>query len=86
MLLRKQTSYNESFQAKMIFNPRKPGYEAGLVLWWSQFSYSTIGVSNMRDQQGSPQAVISCRSPAGRAGDLNVGPLFASSINCASGC
>jgi hypothetical protein len=81
MLLRKQGSYNERFQTKMMFDPRKSGYEAGLVLWWNQFSYSTIGLSNLGDQQGSPQVVIACRSPTGRVGEMTVGTLTPNSVN-----
>ncbi|KNB18155.1 hypothetical protein FOXG_15785 [Fusarium oxysporum f. sp. lycopersici 4287] len=29
----------------MQFNPRKHGYEAGIALWWSQFSHATIGIT-----------------------------------------
>ncbi|KAI5460362.1 glycosyl hydrolase [Mariannaea sp. PMI_226] len=44
MLLRKQTSYNQTFHATMEFSPRKAGYEAGVVIWWNQYSYAAIGI------------------------------------------
>lgn len=60
MLLRKQTSYNETFQAKMQFNPRKHGYEAGITLWWSQFSHATIGITlvELYDGQSEKRAIL----------------------------
>lgn len=46
MLLRKQTAINQSFQATLEFRPRKAGYEAGIVVWWSMYSYASIGLTH----------------------------------------
>lgn len=53
MLLRKQTSSTDVFKCTMNFNPSKVGYEAGVVLWWSEFSYCTLGVRLA--QAGNPR-------------------------------
>ena len=46
MLLRKQTAFNQSFQSTLEFRPRKAGYEAGIVVWWSMYSYASIGITH----------------------------------------
>ncbi|KAI1879924.1 hypothetical protein JX265_001545 [Neoarthrinium moseri] len=65
MLLRKQTSYHETFHATMYFDPTQTGYEAGMVLWWSQFSFATIGVTlhGGSEGQGAPVRTLVCRRP-----------------------
>ncbi len=45
MLLRKQTALNQQFGAKMRFKPGKAGYEAGIVVWWSMYSYASAGLT-----------------------------------------
>lgn len=72
MLLRKQTSFFQTFEATMEFNTEQVGAEAGLVLWWSQFSYATIGVRIGGILNDSGRAHIVCRSPKGRAGEFHV--------------
>ncbi len=73
MLLRKQTSYHDGFSVAMRFRPSRPGYEAGLVLWWSQFAYATVGVAavELPDGAGVAERVV-LRRPTGRAGDMQV--------------
>ncbi|CAJ2500586.1 Uu.00g034390.m01.CDS01 [Anthostomella pinea] len=68
MLLRKQSSYTETFEANMQFNPRKPGYEAGVVVWWSQYSYASIGVTMHETATGEQVKTVICRVPMGNAG------------------
>lgn len=75
MLLRKQTSYSESFHVKLNFNPRKPGYEAGLVLWWSQFSYATVGITTVDLPGGEKARTVICRLPTGQAGVMIVSKM-----------
>lgn len=72
MLLRKQTSFHDRFQATMEFNPRKRGYHAGLVLWWNQFSFATVGISMVEAAPGKAVRTAVLRSPTGRAGDVKV--------------
>ncbi|KAF3762225.1 family 43 glycoside hydrolase [Cryphonectria parasitica EP155] len=75
MLLRKQTAYTQTFQATMGFSPSKLGYEAGVVLWWSQFSYATVGVTLVELPDGEKVQTIVRRSPGGRAGVIHVSSL-----------
>lgn len=75
MLLRKQASYTESFEAKMQFNPRKAGYEAGIVVWWSQYSYATYGLTLRGRLDGEQVLAMASRVPTGRAGEITVCPL-----------
>lgn len=44
LLLRKQTAFDQSFSATLDFHPSGSGYEAGIVIWWSMFSYASIGI------------------------------------------
>ncbi|KAI1282832.1 glycoside hydrolase family 43 protein [Xylaria sp. FL0933] len=70
MLLRKQSSYSESFEAKLQFSPRRAGYEAGIVLWWSQYSYATYGLT-LRERSGGGEALmVASRTPTGKAGAM----------------
>jgi hypothetical protein len=70
MLLRKQSSYSESFHAKLQFKPSKAGYEAGAVLWWSMYSYASIGITLAEQADGSTARTIIYRAPTGKAGVL----------------
>jgi hypothetical protein len=45
MFLRKQTALSQHFGAKMNFRPSKAGYEAGIVVWWSMYTYASAGVT-----------------------------------------
>jgi beta-xylosidase len=67
LLLRKQTEYCESFHATLNFEHSKVGYEAGIIVYWSPFSYATIGIRAV-EMNGHPYATIVCRQPQGRAG------------------
>lgn len=75
MLLRKQTSYNQIFRAKMEFNPTVRGYEAGVVLWWSQYSYASLGVVASQRDDGKLESKISYKGAPGRAGEFTVSPI-----------
>jgi hypothetical protein len=72
MLLRKQTSYNQVFRAKMEFKPTVRGYEAGVVLWWSQHSYASLGVVASERDDGKIETKISYQGAAGKAGEFKV--------------
>ncbi|KAL5397474.1 hypothetical protein PMIN03_000817 [Paraphaeosphaeria minitans] len=67
MLLRKQIEYHESFHATLDFKPNKAGYEAGIVVYWSNFSYATIGMGAVEIDGHTIQQIL-CRKPLGRAG------------------
>ncbi|RSM10861.1 hypothetical protein CEP52_003367 [Fusarium oligoseptatum] len=72
MLLRKQTSYNQTFSATIEFNPTVRGYEAGVVLWWSQYSYATAGIVAHGDENGNIRPRLTFREPSGEAGNIKV--------------
>lgn len=72
MLLRKQTAYDQTFAARMEFTPSEPGYEAGMVLWWSQYAYSTIGITLVELHGGQRVQTVVNRTPTGQAGVFNV--------------
>ncbi|RYP79778.1 hypothetical protein DL769_002800 [Monosporascus sp. CRB-8-3] len=74
MLLRKQSSYTETFSAKLQFHPRKPGYEAGIVLWWNQYSFASIGIRLVAADDNSEHRhkTVVFREPTGKAGDFMV--------------
>lgn len=72
MLLRKQSSYTESFAVRMQFSPRKAGYEAGIVVWWSQYSYATYGLTLRDCSDEEPTLAMVSRVPSGKAGVMTV--------------
>lgn len=72
MLLRKQTSFSQTFEVTMEFNPQQVGCEAGLVLWWNQFSYATIGVRLGGNTRDSRTQHVVYRSPKGQPGEFSV--------------
>lgn len=72
MNVRKQTAYHQTFTATMSFAPTKVGYEAGIVLWWNQFSHATVGVTRTKVAGGPAATTVVRRSPTGRAGAINV--------------
>lgn len=72
MLLRKQSSYAQLFEATMRFSPSRAGYEAGIVLWWNQFSYATVGVTLAELPGGEKVKTVIRRSPTGQAGVMKV--------------
>lgn len=72
MVLRKQTSYFQTFEVSMEFSSRRVGCEAGLVLWWSQFSYATIGIRIGGTLSDSERPHVVSRTPKGRPGEFHV--------------
>ncbi|KAI1132767.1 glycoside hydrolase family 43 protein [Nemania abortiva] len=72
MLLRKQSSYTESFEVKMQFTPRKAGYEAGIVVWWSQYSYATYGLTLSERSNGEQALAMVSRAPTGKPGEMTI--------------
>lgn len=73
MLLRKQTTYDQSFSVTLEFNPSRVGYEAGIVLWWNSFSYATVGVTLVELPSGERVHTVVMRIPiAGSPGSASV--------------
>lgn len=71
LLLRKQVEYSESFHACLDFSPSKSGYEAGMTVYWSPFSYATIGVTAV-EKDGKTIRTVVLRKPEGQAGQFSV--------------
>ena len=83
MLLRKQTSYaGEVFRVKMTFDPRKRGYEAGLVLWWNSYSYGTVGLTAVEGEGTDLAKAVIVRTPTGRPGVMKVSDTMARAHCC----
>lgn len=53
MLLRRQTAFGQICSVVLDFEPKKVGYEAGLVLWWDMHSFASIGVTLTPDRRKS---------------------------------
>lgn len=68
MLLRKQTAYFQTFEVTLEFDPRRVGYEAGIVLWWNHFSYATMGVTFVAPANGKEARTVVARNATGQAG------------------
>lgn len=56
----------------MEFKPTIRGYEAGVVLWWSQYSYASLGVVASLGDNGKLVPKISYKGTTGKAGDFKV--------------
>lgn len=72
MILRKQTAYFQTFEVTMEFDPRRVGYEAGIVLWWNQFSYATMGATFVAPPYGKEARTVIARNVTGQAGMTKV--------------
>ncbi|KFY10954.1 hypothetical protein V492_04772 [Pseudogymnoascus sp. VKM F-4246] len=68
LLLRKQTTFQQRFQAVLDFKPSKAGYEAGIVVWYSLFSYASIGVTIASEGPDAGKRVLLLRSPTDSVG------------------
>lgn len=67
LLLRKQESFNDRFSATLEFKPSRKGYEAGISVWWSMYSFASIGVACVL-HSGDILPTVVCRQPTGAAG------------------
>ncbi|PMD47760.1 glycoside hydrolase family 43 protein [Hyaloscypha variabilis F] len=62
-LLRKQISFNATWMATLGFSPRQVYEEAGIVVWWSQFSHMSLSIRMCASDRGKREVVL--RSPTG---------------------
>ena len=69
LLLRKQESFNDRFSATLEFRPSRKGYEAGITVWWSMYSFASIGITSVL-HSGELVPTVICRHPTGAAGKL----------------
>ena len=44
LFLRKQTSRVVTWETQLSFSPTSPRTEAGTVVWWNYFTYSSLGI------------------------------------------
>lgn len=72
MLLRKQTSYSEVFEATLDFTPQRVGYEAGVTVWWTIYSHASIAVTCRELENGEIVKTIICRAPTAEANKVKV--------------
>ena len=78
MLLRKQTAFHQRFQATLDFEPSREGYEAGIVVWWSMYSFASIGLAIASSPAGPKKKVVVLRLPTETIGVMSVGGLLIS--------
>ncbi|CAO2654047.1 Nn.00g107800.m01.CDS01 [Neocucurbitaria sp. VM-36] len=71
MLLRKQESYHDEFETELEFKPRRKGYEAGVTVWWSMYSYASIGITAIELHGKLVQTVV-YKKPTGSASKLEI--------------
>ncbi|KAF3037903.1 hypothetical protein E8E11_006116 [Didymella keratinophila] len=69
LLLRKQESFIDRFSATLEFSPSRKGYEAGITVWWSMYSFASIGVTCVV-HSGEMIPTVVCRRPTSAAGKL----------------
>lgn len=72
LLLRKQSSYLDTFKAKLSFNPRRAGYEAGVTLWWNQYIHASVGIGIAINEDGQEATAVVVREPSHDGSDVNV--------------
>jgi hypothetical protein len=58
--LRKQSALQQKFHCILDFSPSEKGYEAGIVVFWSSYSYASIGIRLNATGEGK---VIIVRTP-----------------------
>ncbi|KAL2843362.1 glycosyl hydrolase [Aspergillus pseudoustus] len=52
MLLQKQPELSVDWRVGMRFSSQNPLEEAGTAIWWSQFSYASIGLRKSEEEEG----------------------------------
>jgi hypothetical protein len=88
LFLRKQTAFQQRFNAVLDFMPTRAGYEAGIVLWYSLFSYASIGVTVAVDGPNKGKRVLIVRVPEKEVGFTSVCFRFfliSGAANCLAG-
>ena len=70
LLLRKQESFHDHFSATLDFRPSRKGYEAGVTVWWNMYSFASIGITAIIQDDTLVQTIV-CRAPTGVAGKMS---------------
>lgn len=68
LFLRKQTHRFCTWGTRLSFHPRNQECEAGAVVWWTYFTYSSIGIRRGKDGQ----RIVRLRSPGGEVVDFGL--------------
>lgn len=69
LLLRKQESFHDHFSATLDFRPSRKGYEAGVTVWWNMYSFASIGITAMIQDDTLVHTIV-CRAPTGVVGKM----------------
>ena len=57
----------------MSFHPNRLGYESGVTLWWSQYSFASIGVGVVEPAEGAKAVrTVIAGEPTGKSGEAKV--------------
>jgi beta-xylosidase len=72
MLLRKQTHVNQTFQVKLDFQPSYQGCEAGIIIWYSMYSYASMGITMTSHETGEKKKSVLVRRPTSEIGVTGV--------------
>jgi beta-xylosidase len=72
MLLRKQTDFYQTFQATLDFQPSRVGYEAGIAVWYSMYSYASIGIRIASHETGAEGRALVVKLPTSDVGVARV--------------
>jgi beta-xylosidase len=78
MLLRKQTDFYQTFQATLDFQPSRVGYEAGIAVWYSMYSYASIGIGIASHETGAEGRAVVVKLPTSDVGIARVSPKIGS--------
>lgn len=76
MLLRRQTAFEQVFSVLLDFEPKKVGYEAGLVLWWDMHSFASVGVT----LSSTGEKAIIFKTPKDVPDQFDVSPITRSKV------
>lgn len=69
LFLRKQTSRACTWSTQLSFKPTSPDTEAGTVVWWNYFTYSSVGI---RVSRTAPKQRILRFRPAGDGKEIEI--------------
>ncbi|RAH59455.1 glycosyl hydrolase [Aspergillus piperis CBS 112811] len=68
LFLRKQTHRFCTWETRLSFHPRNQVCEAGAVVWWTYFTYSSVGIRLGKNGQ----RIVRLRSPGGEVVDFGL--------------
>ena len=69
LFFRKQEDFHDRFSTTLEFNPSRKGYEAGITVWWSMYSFASISITAIV-HGGRLRPTVLFRQPTAMAGKL----------------